>query len=133
MKKLLLDTNGYSALARGDSAVLAAISEAEVVYMSAVVLGELYSGFKGGSREADNCGTLRRFLEKPTVKILSVTQDTAEVYATVRNALKRAGAPIPINDVWIAAHALEAGAVVVTDDDHFSYVPGVRLWDRSVY
>ena len=50
MRRVLLDTNGYSALAQGDKGVLDALSEADAVYMSAVVLGELHAGFKGGSR-----------------------------------------------------------------------------------
>lgn len=133
MRKVLVDTNAYSALAGGDEAVLGAISEADVVYMSSIVLGELLAGFKGGSRERDNTGMLKRFLEKPTVKSLMVTPDTAEVYAAIKSSLRKAGTPIPINDVWIASHALEAGAVVITDDSHFSLVPGLRLWDRACY
>lgn len=131
MRRVLLDTNGYSALAQGDKAVLDALSEADVVYMSAVVLGELRAGFKGGSREAANREVLHRFLERPTVRMLSVTPDTADVYAAVKHALKQAGNPIPINDVWICAHALEIGAVVITDDAHFAHVPGVRVWTRD--
>ena len=60
-----------------------------------------------------------------------MTPDTADVYAAVRHALKQAGTPIPINDVWICAHALEIGAVVITDDAHFIRVPGVRVWTRD--
>ena len=131
MRRVLLDTNAYSALARGDDAVLDAISEADVVYVSVVVLGELYAGFKSGSREAANREALLRLLERPTVRTLSLTPDTAEVYASVKHALKQAGTPIPTNDVWICAHALEVGAVVITDDAHFSQVPGVRVWTRD--
>jgi tRNA(fMet)-specific endonuclease VapC len=131
MKRVLLDTNGFSALARGDAAVLAALSEADVVYLSAVVLGELRAGFKGGAAEKANREALQRFLERPTVRTLAVTPDTAEVYASVKHALKQAGTPIPINDVWICAHALEIGAVVITDDAHFDRVPGVRVWVRD--
>lgn len=131
MRRVLLDTNAYSALARGDEAVLEAISEADIVYLSVVVLGELYAGFRGGGREAANRESLRRLLERPTVRTLSLTPETAEVYAAVRHALKLAGTPIPTNDVWICAHAVEAGAVVITDDAHFSRVPGVRVWSRA--
>ena len=131
MRRVLLDTNAYSALARGDDAVLDAISEADVVYVSVVVLGELYAGFKSGSRVAANREALLRLLERPTVRTLSLTPDTAEVYASVKHALKQAGTPIPTNDVWICAHALEVGAVVITDDAHFSQVPGVRVWTRD--
>lgn len=131
MKKVLLDTNGYSALARGDTEVLDWISEADVVYLSVVVLGKLYAGFKGGSRERENREALRRLLERPTVRTLSLTPETADVYASVKQSLKQAGTPIPTNDVWICAHALEVGAVVITDDAHFSDAPGVRVWTRG--
>ena len=60
-----------------------------------------------------------------------MTPETAEVYASVKQALKQGGMPIPINDVWICAHALEIGAVVITDNAHFTHVPGVRVWARD--
>lgn len=109
--------------------MLDAISEADVVSMSVVVLGELYAGFKGGSREAANRERLHRLLERPTVRTLSLTPETADVYASVKHGLKQAGIPIPIRD-WICAHALEVGAVVITDATHFSHAPGVRVWTR---
>lgn len=133
MKKILLDTNCYSALAKGDMAVLGVLSQAETVYLSAVMLGELFAGFKSGSKETENRTALNRFLEKPTVRTLAVTPDTAEIYAIVKHELRKAGTPIPVNDVWIAAHALEAGAVMVSYDRHFSGVPGLRIWDQNMF
>lgn len=52
-------------------------------------------------------------------------------YASVKQSLKQAGTPIPTNDVWICAHALEVGAVVITADPHFSDAPGGRVWARG--
>lgn len=128
MKKVLLDTNGYVALRRGDNAILEVLGRADKVYMSAIVLGELLAGFKGGSKEADNRLGLEEFTCCPTVRILHVTQETAEIFGTIKHRLKKAGAPIPINDVWIAAHATEVGAFLVTYDDHFNNIPGLLLW-----
>lgn len=71
---------------------------------------------------------MRRFLSKTTVIILEATQETADIFGTVKNSLKLAGTPIPINDVWIASHALETGSVIVTYDKHFDFVPGIRVW-----
>jgi predicted nucleic acid-binding protein len=48
----------------------------------------------------------------------------------IKDMLKHAGRPIPINDVWIAVHALEYGAVLVTLDNHFLSIPGLRIWDN---
>lgn len=129
MKKIILDTNAYSKLLAGNSEVLGIVSSAEEVFMSIFVLGELYAGFSGGSRNRENRSILSRFLSKPSVKILNATAETSEVFGVLMNSLKKAGTPIPINDIWIGAHALETGSVVVTFDKHFQKVPGIRLWD----
>ncbi len=128
MKKVLLDTNAYTALKRGDTDILELLGRAETVFMSAIVLGELYAGFKGGSREALNRDELEAFNSRPTVRIMHVTQSTAEIFGTIKQRLAKAGTPIPINDVWIAAHATEGGAFLITYDKHFESVPGLLLW-----
>ncbi len=130
MKRILLDTGGYTALLAGDGGVLQALAQAETVYMSIFVLGELYAGFRGGAGETRNRELLASFLSRPTVKILHATQDTAEVFGTVKHTLRRAATPIPINDVWIASHAIEIGAQLVTYDKHFKKVQGLLLWDK---
>ena len=129
MNKVLLDTNAYGAYLQGDQKVLNTLADADTTFISIFVLGELYTGFKGGIRETKNVEILHRFLRKTTVIILEATQETAEIFGTVKNSLKLAGTPIPINDVWIASHALETGSVIVTYDKHFDVVPGVRVWN----
>lgn len=128
MKKILIDTNAYASFLSGDRAVLDVLAETEMVYLSIFVLGELYAGFKGGNREIENIAILKKFISKPTVRILDANNETAEIFGMLKNALKSAGTPLPINDVWIAAHAMEVGAVIVTYDTHFVRVPGIRLW-----
>ena len=128
MNKIILDTNGYTSYLGGDQNILQALACAQITFMSIFVLGELYAGFKGGNREKENIRILRIFLKKPTVTILNASNETAEVFGMVKTSLRQAGTPIPINDVWIASHALETGAVVVTYDKHFAMVPGLRLW-----
>ena len=128
MKKIVVDTNAYAQLLTGNEMVLDTIANAETVYMSIFVLGELFAGFSGGSKEKQNKEILNRFLLKPTVKILNATTETAEVFGHIKSNLKNAGTPIPINDVWIAAHAIETGSVLVSFDAHFKNVPGIRLW-----
>jgi tRNA(fMet)-specific endonuclease VapC len=130
MKRILLDTNAYARLLAGDDHVLDALSGAAVVYMSVFVLGELVAGFAGGSKEQQNRETLGSFLRKPTVKILNATSETADIFGFVKSRLKLVGTPIPINDVWIAAHGLETGSTVITFDRHFHKVAGLRLWER---
>lgn len=128
LKRVLLDTNAYSRLAFGDEHVLEALSEAETVYLSIFVLGELFAGFKGGQRERKNREQLKSFMEGPSVKLLFATDATAEIFAGVKDSLKRRGKPLPINDVWIAAHTLEAAASLITFDAHFDHVEGLQRW-----
>jgi len=130
MKKILVDTNAYTRLLTGQADVLDVIGSAETVYMSIFVLGELYAGFAGGTKERGNKDTLNRFLLKPSVKILNATSETAEVFGMVKQDLKKAGTPLPINDVWIAAHALETGSTLITYDSHFNNIAGLRRWDE---
>lgn len=129
IKKYLLDTNAYSAYLSGDKAVLAVLAGSDAVLMSVIVLGELYAGFAGGSKEKRNKEILGNFLSKSRVMVLPVSQATAEVFGVVKSALKAAGSPIPINDVWISAHAIENGAKLITYDRHFKQVPGLMMWD----
>jgi len=127
MKKIILDTNAYSGLLRGDESILEILSRAAIVYMSVFVLGELLTGFKGGTRESTNVQLLRDFLERPTVKILDATMETSEIFAEIKTSLKTAGNPIPINDIWIAAHAVETGSMLITFDAHFKKITGLRI------
>ncbi len=130
MKKVLLDTNAYCALLKGDEVVLNAIGEADIVFISVIVMGELYAGFCGGVKEPENKKWLNDFLSKPTVSILSVSKETAEIFGVVKQQLKSAGTPIPINDVWIAAHAIENGAKLISYDQHFKQVSGILHWQH---
>ena len=125
--KLLLDTNAYGAFLRGHPTVGERVRRSTGVYMSAVVVGELLFGFRAGTRYEKNARELQAFLENPLVAFLAVTHATAERFALVAAGLKRRGTPIPTNDVWIAAHAFETGAELVSLDKHFAKVEGL-LW-----
>jgi tRNA(fMet)-specific endonuclease VapC len=130
MRKVLLDTNAYSKLLSGDKNVLTALAKADIVYMSIFVLGELYAGFKGGNKEPININLLNKFLQKPTVETINATGETAMVFGQVKSILKKAGTPLPINDVWIAAHTFETGSVLITYDTHFQQIPDLRIWEH---
>ena len=120
---VLLDTSAYSALQRGDTRILAVIQKSRTVGVPVVVLGELNSGFRLGNRCAENEELLARFLSKPPVRVLNVTEETALRYAEIDVFLMKKGRPIPRNDVWIAALALEHGMRVLTLDLHFDEIP----------
>ena len=127
--KVLLDTNALSALWNGDERVLDALGQAECAFMSIIVLGELFAGFRAGTRLKENRARLAEFLAKPTVRTLELSTETAEVYGQIKDALRRSSTPVPINDIWLSAQAIETGSVLITFDNHFGNVLGVRLWD----
>lgn len=129
MRNVLIDTNAYAALLAGDASVLDVLARAESIAVSVIVLGELHAGFRGGQRRVDNEKILAEFLGKPRVSNLLLTLETAQIFGEIKSALKRGGTPIPVNDVWLAAQALETGRVLVTFDAHFRRVPGLRLWE----
>jgi len=130
VKKVLLDTNAYVRFLAGDEKVLTCLAQADRVLMSVFVLGELFAGFRAGAKEKHNRQILDRFLAKPSVSALDATCETAEYFGMIKAALKKSARPIPINDVWIAAQAMETGAVLATYDSHFLAVPGLRTWDE---
>ena len=131
-KKILLDTNAYSHYLRGNQKVLSVLASSEEILLSVFVLGELYYGFRGGSNESSNKLILEQFIDKPNVKIIRASRDTAEIFAIAKHNLKKSGNPIPLNDVWIAAHALETGSVLVTYDHHFQKIENLRIWDQDL-
>ncbi|MDP2275081.1 MAG: type II toxin-antitoxin system VapC family toxin [Archangium sp.] len=123
--KVLLDTNAYVALRRGDEAVAEFVRDAEKVVFSAIVAGELLHGFRNGTRAPENTKELARFLERPEVLFVPVGWDSADRFGRIATGLRKQGTPIPTNDVWIAAHAMETGADLISFDRHFAHVHGL--------
>ena len=123
--RLLLDTNAYAALFRGNEAVADRVRRAEQVLISAVVAGELLFGFRNGSRYEANSRSFDDFLASPYVVFLPVTLVTADRFARIAAFLRRKGRPLPSNDIWIAAHAMESGADLLSFDQHFAEVDGL--------
>lgn len=125
MKRVLIDTNIYSIAMRGGADVVNALRRIDVIGFSAISIGELFSGFKGGSREAENREELGFFLDSPRVVTHPIDEATSDFYATILNNLKIAGTPIPTNDIWIAAAAFQHGYQLFSKDDHFNRIPGL--------
>jgi predicted nucleic acid-binding protein len=130
MRTILIDTNAYTAFMLGEVAVVEVLAHAERIGLSSVVLGELLGGFAAGTRESKNRAELARFMDSPRVEVVPVTAQTADSYALVYSALRRKGQPIPTNDLWIAASALEQGAALLTRDAHFAHIDGLRCGQR---
>jgi len=125
--KLLLDTSAYSALMRGHEEVAHRVRSAEGVYFSSIVAGELLYGFRHGTRFLPNRTQLEMFLASSYVHFLPVTFTTADRFGLIAADLRKRGTPLPANDIWIAAHALESGADLVSFDQHFAYIAGLSL------
>ena len=125
MRRVLLDTSAYSLLMRGHKDVAALLDAADEVFLPAVVIGELLAGFKKGNSEQRNREILDGFLAVPTVLTLPLDEETGERYAVILDFLRRQGSPIPTNDLWIAACAMQHGLVLITADRHFLKLPQV--------
>lgn len=123
--RLTLDTSAYSHLRAGDDVVLDLVSAADSIFVPVTVLGELYGAFELGSRVQENLVTLTEFLAEPFVTVVSATLGVARHYGRIYAALRRAGTPIPANDMWIAAATFETGSCLLTFDADFASVLGL--------
>lgn len=124
---MILDTNGLSALADGDSTLEPVLRKAAEVALPVIVLGE----FRYGVRQSRERQRYEQWLTEllGNFRILDVDEATAASYATVRMELKKAGTPIPSNDVWIAALCRQHSLSLLSRDRHFDLVAGIRRID----
>ncbi len=125
MSRFCLDTSAYSRFQRGDARVVEVLDRAEWIGVPAIVLGELRAGFLLGEMRDRNEEVLREFLANPVVEELPVDGEVSRHYAEIVAELRRAGTPIPTNDIWIAATAASAGVAVLAHDAHFAAVARV--------
>ncbi len=122
MSSLCLDTSAYSNFRRGSEEVAALLDRAELVGVPTIALGELRTGFLLGGRRQRNETELDAFLDNPVVEVLPVDAETSRHYAEIVAELRKAGTPVPTNDIWIAAAAARSGTTVLTCDDHFERI-----------
>jgi len=127
LRSLLIDTNIYTHALKGDPEVVSLLRGASRIGISSISLGELLSGFKAGTREAQNRKELMEFLDSPRVVVYAVDEDTAEFYAEILGRLRKQGQPIPTNDIWIAAISFQHGLRLFSKDGHFRVIPGLAL------
>ena len=125
--RVLLDTSAYSAFMRGNTKVRDILQLADSIYFNPIVLGELKSGFLRGRKKKENETLLEQFLESPRVYSVPLDEEASERYAVIRDSLWKAGTPIPTNDMWISATAMQHGLVVVTTDPHYKKVSQILV------
>ncbi len=121
----MLDTSAYAALLKGNLEVKFSLQQAEEIVVNPVVLGELLAGFLAGKHEKKNRTILQDFLSSTRMKVVEIDEETSERYAAIVNQLRIKGTPIPTNDLWIAATAMQHGLKVVTTDKHYLEVPQI--------
>ena len=122
MSRYCLDASAYSRFQVGHEAVVDLLDAAEWVGVPAIALGELRTGFALGRRADRNEAALRAFLDNPAVATLAVDEEVSRHYASIVADLRRAGTPLPTNDIWIAATAARSGSLVLTYDRHFESI-----------
>jgi tRNA(fMet)-specific endonuclease VapC len=123
--KVLLDTNIVIELFKGDQKILHFLDEQQSVFIATPVLAELYLGAYRSANEQKHLEQIKNFLLSCTV--LNTDQITAEACAKIKAALLKKGKPIPENDIWIAATALQYNLPLYTNDAHFSEVDSISL------
>ena len=121
---MILDTNALSAFVAGDTSVGEVLRRQARAAVPVIALGE----FRYGIAVSRHRLAYEAWLESqlPHFDVLAVTEETATAYAKLRVALKRSGRPIPANDAWIAALALQHRLPVLSRDEHFDVVPGFQ-------
>jgi len=118
---MILDTNALSAFADGDMGVGAVLRRQPRAAIPVIVLGK----FRYGIAESRHRAAYEAWLDSQLshFDILAITDETTVAYAALRVALKRSGRPIPANDAWIAALALQHRLPILSRDQHFDVVP----------
>ena len=127
MRKLVLDTNVLIAFLQNPEDFAERFSGCDVILLPPVVLGEFRAGLFDTKVGRENRKAIDAFLQNPAVKACPMTDNTSLCYAKVFQALRKAGKPIPTNDIWIAAATQENGAALATDDGHFRAVPLLQI------
>jgi tRNA(fMet)-specific endonuclease VapC len=122
--KIMLDTSAYVGFKRNAVEAVEIIVKAELIIFSPVVMGELMFGFRNGTRFKENMDDLDRFLKHEVVDLLPIGKITSDRYSRIAVKLRQQGTPIPTNDIWIAAQAIEQGAELITSDQHFDKING---------
>lgn len=125
MSRIMVDTCIYSNAMRGDDQASDILRLADAILLCPIVLGELHAGFLRGQHADQNEATLNEFMKSPRVKVIVISPDTSIFFAKILTDMRRLECPIPSNDLWIAACAMENGALVATHDKHFASIPGL--------
>ena len=121
--RVLLDTNRYTDFCRGNAEPVEVLETAAEIHLPFVVVGELRAGFAVGRHGPENDRLLREFLLESGVHVLYADDQTAHHYAAIYRQLRLQGTPIPTNDMWIGALAIQHSLILHARDTHFDHLP----------
>jgi len=128
VKRVLIDTNIYIEAMFGNPEIVQKLQKVDMIGLSAISIGELLAGFKIRKKQSEQVSQFEEFLDSPRVELCSVTYSTADFYSEIYLKLRKAGTPIPTNDIWIAATALEHGFRIFTLDKQFQNIAGMTFY-----
>jgi tRNA(fMet)-specific endonuclease VapC len=123
--KIAIDINRYTDFMRREARSVEVLGHADQIFLPFVVLGELRAGFLLGTRSQQNEARLIAFLNSPRVEVLFPDEGTTHHYARLFLQLRKQGTPIPTNDLWLAALAMEHDLYLFARDAHFDHLPQV--------
>lgn len=123
--KYLLDTNIIIALFADDAGVKDNLGKADQVFVPSIAIGELYFGARKSGQAKENLVRIDEFASDSVV--LGCDVETARRYGEIKYALQSKGRPIPENDIWIAAIALQHGLTLITRDAHLGEVGSLSM------
>ncbi len=124
-KSVLLDTCIVVRHFRDSNAWAGKLDSFDELYLPQVALAELYAGAYRSSHPEKHLQQIGRFLE--AVEVLGPDESTPLIYGRISAQLAKTGTPIPQNDIWIAATALQYGLPLATTDAHFRHVIGLNV------
>ena len=123
---IIADTNIYIDIMKGRKAIAQKLQSFSEAFLTPIVLAELYFG-------AYRSANPQKHLSKISIairdsKLLAINGATSELFVKIKLALFAKGKPIPENDIWIAASALQHDLPLFTSDKHFDEIEGLRLF-----
>lgn len=127
MNSLVLDTNTYVAYLNGDKQIVAYVKAADEINLPFIVIGELHYGFFKGNKAPENIRILQEFLESPRVRIIHSDEDVNIVFGEIAAELSSIGKPMQQNDIWIAAVCKRHNYSLLTYDQGFKNIIGLKL------
>ena len=123
--KCFLDTNIIILILNGDNSLASQLDNYSVVNVSSITAGELYFGAYASTNKEKNLSRIRKIFELCTP--VYPDDATSVIYGQIKAALKKKGRPIPDNDIWIAAIAIQHKTALITRDAHFNHIEGLKM------